>query len=324
MEIEEVDARTAPDDLLARLYALELACHDELEPGVPPRSAEEVVAFYRNQPETHTSCHWLAEGGGGAASLYVHGPTASFLRLLVHPERRRLGIGTALLESVLERSRELAVEVLHTHHSTPAGAAFVARHGFVDTQRIVGSILDLRNVDLPEPRLPDGFRLVTWFGRVPDEQLGAYVRARAAMDDAPDPEGMDYPTSTAETVRASEESLARREREMRLTVAIAQDGEVGAFTELRVSRGSTLGFTDDTGTVAAHRGKGLARAVKLESLRRLRDDHPEVGVVTTQNAEENAVMLGLNESIGFRRSSLVTTASIPLEAGRQRPGERPR
>ncbi len=99
---------------------------------------------------------------------------------------------------------------------------------------------------------------------------------------------------------------------MRLTVAIADGGEIGAFTELRVSRDSTLGFTDDTATVAAHRGRGLARAVKVESLRRLRDDHPEVEVVSTSNAEENAAMRRLNESVGFRPTVVETTAALKV------------
>jgi hypothetical protein len=102
----------------------------------------------------------------------------------------------------------------------------------------------------------------------------------------------------------------RRDREMRLTVAMDDHCRVGAFTELRVSRGSKLGFTDDTGTVAALRGLGLARAVKLESLRRLRADHPEVEVVSTSNAEENTVMRHLNESIGFRPTATVTGAVL--------------
>jgi RimJ/RimL family protein N-acetyltransferase len=132
------------------------------------------------------------------------------------------------------------------------------------------------------------------------------------MDDAPASDELDFPTSDAEKVRASEESLARREREMRLTVALGADGEIGAFTELRVSRGSTLGFTDDTATAAAHRGKGLARAAKLESLRRLRDDHPEVDVVSTSNAEENLAMRHINASIGFRPTVTETMTTLTL------------
>jgi hypothetical protein len=146
----------------------------------------------------------------------------------------------------------------------------------------------------------------------PDDHLTAYVEARAAMDDAPGPEGMEIPSGSGESVRASEESLMRRDREMRLTVAMDDHCRVGAFTELRVSRGSKLGFTDDTGTVAALRGLGLARAVKLESLRRLRADHPEVEVVSTANGEENTVMRHLNESIGFRPTAILTGAVLEL------------
>jgi GNAT superfamily N-acetyltransferase len=311
IDIEEVDARVAPDAVLARFHALELDCHDELQPGEPVRSLDDAIAFYRYQPTTHTSCHWLADGG--SASLYVHGPTAAFLHLVVAPAQRRRGIGSALLDRVVRRARELNVKALRGSYATASGAAFAACIGAVPEDRIVRSVLDLRAAQLEEPHIPEGFRLVTWLGRVPDEHLSAYVEARAAMDDAPAPEGMDLPSWTGTTVRASEESLRRRDREMRLTVAMDEQDGIAAFTELRVSRGSTLGFTDDTGTIATRRGLGLARAVKLESLRRLRSDHPEVEVVSTSNAEENTVMRHLNESIGFRATVTVTGAVLDLQ-----------
>jgi GNAT superfamily N-acetyltransferase len=305
--VEEIDARTAPDEVLRAFWEIELACHDETNPGEPPRSADEAIAFLRFQPTTHTSCHWL--GTGGFASLSVHGPTAAFVRLLVRPDCRRRGVGSALAAAVLARCRELDVRAVHGHHATPAGAAFARALGAVDGQRVVRSLLALPQAELPEPRLPAGWSLVTWLRRVPDEHLEALVRVRLAMDDAPAPDGMDYPSWTAERQRASEESLRRRDREMRVTVAL-RDDEIGAFTELRVSRGSTLGFTDDTGTAAPYRRQGLARAVKVESLRRLRDDHPEVEVVVTDNAEENTVMRHVNESVGFRPTLVEVTATL--------------
>jgi GNAT superfamily N-acetyltransferase len=310
MHVEEIDARTAPDEVLARFAEVEHDTWHEHAPGEPLRATEEVIAFYRHQPTSHTSAFWLADGG--AAGLFVHGPTAAFLDVEVLTRKRRRGIGSALLDCVLERCRELEVQAVHGHYATPAGAAFAARYGFADGQRVVRALLDLKAAELPAPSPPAGWTLVTWRRRVPDEHLEAFVTARAAMDDAPTSGDLEFPPWTAEHVRASEESLARRKREMRVTVAMHDSGEIGAFSELRVSRGSTLGFTDDTGTVAAHRGQGLARAVKLESLRRLREDHPELEVVTTSNAEENAAMRHVNERVGFRPSVVETTATLTL------------
>ena len=52
--------------------------------------------------------------------------------------------------------------------------------------------------------------------------------------------------------------------------------------------------------------------MKLESLRWMRDDHPEIEAVTTRNAEENAAMRGLNASIGFRPTVVETTAALAV------------
>jgi hypothetical protein len=97
---------------------------------------------------------------------------------------------------------------------------------------------------------------------------------------------------------------------MRLTVALREDGVIGSFTELRVSPGYEVAVTDDTGTVAEHRQIGLARGVKLESLRRLLEDRDAIELVVTTNAEENAVMRGLNESVGFRPTVVHTVATL--------------
>jgi GNAT superfamily N-acetyltransferase len=308
--VEEIDARTAPDAVLLRIHEIEQACRPEFAPDEPGRSANEAIAFFRHQPVTHETFNWL--GAGGFASLYIHGPKAAFVHLFVHPEQRRLGLGSALFDALRTRAAERGVEELHGHHATPAGAAFAARSGAVPGQREVRSLLRLREAELPEPSLPAGWALQTWLTRVPDEHLVAFVRARAAMDDAPGSDEIAYPTASAERVRASEDSLIERAREMRVSITMDESGEIGAFTELRLSSGSTVAFTDDTGTVAAHRGRGLARAVKLESLRRLRADHPEVELVTTMNAEENAAMRHINESVGFRAVAILTTATLTL------------
>lgn len=311
MRVEEVDAQTASDERLLAFHEIQVACLPELVPGEPAPPAEETIAAYRYPPSTQERHHWLA-GRAGFGSLHVHSPTTAYVHLLVKPAERRQGIGTALLDAARARAAERGFAAVFVSYATEGGASFAGHFGAVARQRDMRSLLDLSRADLPAPDPPHGWRLVTWLGRVPDEHVESYARARAAMDDAPTPEGVELPAESVEHVRAMEESLRRRERELRLTVALDPDGDVGAFSDLRVSKGSVLGFTDDTGTVAAHRRRGLATAVKLESLRRLRADHPEVVVVNTTNAETNTAMRRLNERLGFRVAAIFTTARLPL------------
>jgi GNAT superfamily N-acetyltransferase len=305
--IREIDARVCPEADLLELYAIEQSC---LVPGEPSMTEAERLAYLRHPPATEERHHWLADGG--FASLHIHSPRATFLNLGVRPELRRTGIGSALLDVVVARARDRGVHAISGGHATAAGAAFARQVGASDGQRLVFSQLHLPGAVLSEPTVPEGWRVVTWLERVPEGHLDAYVLARAAMDDAPADEGMEFPAASAESVRAMEQALAARDREMRVTVALADDGEIGAFTELRLTPGSSQAVTDDTGTVATHRRKGLARAVKLESLRRLRDDHAEVETVITTNAEENAAMRGLNAIIGFEPVVTTTLATLPV------------
>jgi hypothetical protein len=99
---------------------------------------------------------------------------------------------------------------------------------------------------------------------------------------------------------------------MRSTVALSR-GEVVAFTELRVSAApASQATTEDTCTLAPHRGRGLARAVKCESLRRLRLERPDVELVTTMNAESNVAMRTVNRDVGFVPVLTLTTTVLEL------------
>ena len=52
--------------------------------------------------------------------------------------------------------------------------------------------------------------------------------------------------------------------------------------------------------------------MKVESLRRLRADRPEVETVSTMNAERNAAMRHINTQIGFVPTSTLTTTVLEL------------
>jgi hypothetical protein len=208
--------------------------------------------------------------------------------------------------------REAGASSFFGHHWNDEGAAFASHVGAREDQRDVRATLDLRRAELPKPVVPTGWRLLTWIAAAPDELIESYARARDAMDDAPIPDGVAFPSETREDVRRTEATAAKRGRELRVTVALDERNEVAAFTDLRATPGAAGASTDDTAVVAWARGRGLGRAVKLESLRRLREDRPEVETVTTMNAELNAAMRHINTRIGFVPTSTLTTAVLLL------------
>jgi RimJ/RimL family protein N-acetyltransferase len=133
------------------------------------------------------------------------------------------------------------------------------------------------------------------------------------MNDAPSPVGGFSEVTSVEDIRAMEETAEKRGRIIRVTVAVDDDGAVAAFTDLRVNEGPTpVAFTDDTATIPSARGVGLSTAVKTEALRLLRNDRPDVEVVTTMNAEHNVAMRRVNTKLGFRPTATHTTSVVTL------------
>ena len=173
-------------------------------------------------------------------------------------------------------------------------------------------LLDLRTALLPAPVVPVGWRLLSWVGPAPDELVESFAAARDAMNDAPAPAGVEGWTTTVEEVRRIEQTAAARGREIRVTVALDDHDEIGAFTDLRATPGDPAAATDDTAVIASARGLGLARAVKVESLRRLRAERPEVETVSTMNAEHNGAMRHINTEIGFVPTTTLTTTVLTV------------
>jgi GNAT superfamily N-acetyltransferase len=309
--VEEIDARGAPDALLLAIHEIEAAC----SPERPHRSAELSLAYYRHWP-TGVQRRFVARLDDkieGAAVLMLPSPTFVMAALFVRPGSRRRGLGTALLEALKNAAREENATSFFADHFDGSGAAFARAVGAVDAQREVASEVRLREVEIPEPVVPPGWRLVSWRGATPDELIESYARARNAVDDAPTPGGMEMGVTDAAWVRAMEETAVARGREIRATVAVDERGEVGAFTDVRVSPPpSAIATTDDSATVAWARRQGLATALKRESLRLLQVERPDVEVVRTVNAEENIGMRAVNTGVGFVPTYIRTATIVTL------------
>ncbi|RKN39067.1 GNAT family N-acetyltransferase [Micromonospora endolithica] len=251
----------------------------------------------------------------------------------VHPEHRRRGAGRALFASAREVAGEHgrkrlfwnAVAALPGGPPRPeAGAAFSAATGAKPALAEVRRRLDTTGVDqaaldalLAEARSrADGYRVVGWHGRVPDEYVADVARLEGRiLTDAPmgdldmEPEKVDD-----ERIRGIEAALTARGRRVYHHGAVdPATGALVAWTMLDVGGSAPWHAWQATTIVDPdHRGHRLGLIVKIENLRYALAREPRLTAIDTWNAAVNDYMININERMGFRAVDAWTDWQLDL------------
>lgn len=224
----------------------------------------------------------------------------------------RRGLGSALLVEVIAAAEAAGCERLSGAYAAESGEGFAQAKRTRATERSIRSLLLLQEAKLEQRHVP-GFRLESWVGAAPDTVVASYGLARNAINDAPAVADGEWHAWDVAKVRDLEQVIAKRGRQIRVTVAVDASERVVAYTELRVSPPPVeTAVTEDTAVVAEGRGRGLASAIKCESLRRLRDERPDIRFVPTLNAETNLAMLAINRRLGFQPVATFTHCELTL------------
>ncbi|WP_175411228.1 GNAT family N-acetyltransferase [Streptomyces sp. TRM64462] len=220
----------------------------------------------------------------------------------VHPDHRGRGAGGLLLRAAEEHlAAHGATAVYAMAADRPEVRAFAERRGYRPARSAHFQRLDLVNAPLPElpDPLPDGVELRTAADFAADPRPLFLADAEVTADEPSDiaTELADFDDWLRHTWR---NPLADHE----LTSVVLVDGEVAAFTIAEVD-GRTRYVTGMTGTVRAHRSRGLAKLAKTDSLRRAR----AAGYTDafTNNDAGNGPMLAVNEWFGYERCATEVT-----------------
>jgi RimJ/RimL family protein N-acetyltransferase len=224
---------------------------------------------------------------------------------LVHPQWRRRGIGQALLARFLTYATDQGAEKLWTdcRESQAYSIRFLRAAGFTQYGIRFEQAVDLEQFNLErfpgafERIAAGGYRLITLAAlreHRADADRMLYEVFRESVLDVPLPGGarisMDY-----EQWHKGLDSPAVDPAYV--FIALHGDQAVGETALELLKDGPAI--TDSTGVLRAHRGRGLALALKLRSLQALK----ELGYkeARTHNDTENPAILHLNEKIGYRR-----------------------
>jgi GNAT superfamily N-acetyltransferase len=235
------------------------------------------------------------------------------LELAVAAPYRRTGVGSRLLDEVVERAkadgRRLVSGTMHADAATgeSAGTAFATARGFARKHVELHQVLELPRteeqlaaVERPVP----GYELVQWREQMPEEWVEQFAELLTGMsEDVPTGDRSVNPTRwTPELIREAEARRIAQGRFTYTTAAVhAASGRLVAYTQMGGSpenRGRRSQY--DTYVQPAHRGSRLGIAVKIPNLRSLQAELGQPIVLHTWNAPANTPMIAVNEHLGFR------------------------
>jgi mycothiol synthase len=328
VHIAPFDPPSAAEDELAAAYAVAIAVQVLDYPEQKQPTLQQFIEMI-SVPNSlmGPTRRWLArEDGvvvGHASAIYPEHENRhmTIVRVIVTPERRRRGVGTALLRAILPELGADGRTIVCGHgvKADASGEQWARTLGFVRTHGYIRQLLTIADVDpaLWERPVAEGFRLERWTGAVPEPLLAVYARARGAIADAPKGEStMAAKDWTPERVRAHEATMRAGKWDNRVIVALDEtDGTVAGITELSVRpEQPTRAFQGDTAVVAGYRGRGLGLAVKGAMLRWLTADRPAVEHVYTQTAHDNAHMARINHAVGFVTEAALSELEADLGA----------
>jgi GNAT superfamily N-acetyltransferase len=312
--------RFGPDDSdgVAAYAEIVSAARSVDSPWLPPMTPKRAEGRLRHGWDGEVEIPYLAVVDGTAAAVGTVATSEydnlqlAWLGLVVHPEHRRRGYGSATLEHLTRQSKALGRTMLGADGwEADSTRGFAARHGFEEKSRAIQRRQRLAEVDWSEiERLhaeaqaaASAYELVRREGRTPDEELEALAELTASINDAPtDDLEIEDEVFTADRVRAYEDAqLAKGDRLFRILARHRDTGELAGHTVVTVNGELPhMGDQHDTSVAAAHRGHRLGLLLKTDMNLWLREVQPQLTQISTFNAESNDHMIGVNEAIGYR------------------------
>jgi GNAT superfamily N-acetyltransferase len=323
LEIRRV--RPGDREVLDQVHGVFEAVRAAETPELAPVPERHYAASLAHPPtDTAYRCYAAVEDGFALGVLWILMPLRdndhyAEVALAVRPDRRRRGVGTALLDHLHDVARdegrsELIVHARAAVEGGPSrpdvGARFLERRGFTVAQTEIERSLRL---DAADPEVEEAlwaeaiaaaadYEPVSWIGRCPDEYLDGLGRIDSLIyAEVPLGDRTLRPrTVDAASIRAREASAQAGGHDMVRTLAIHKaTGEIAANTLIYAAERQAHVHQAITIVDPAHRGHRLGLLVKLANHRQLRERLGHMTTVWTSNADTNTDMITINDRLGF-------------------------
>ncbi len=228
------------------------------------------------------------------------------LRIRVHPNHRRLGVGTRLWGQLLESLRQhhaIAARTMVREDMADA-VRFATRRGFDEVMRAWESRLDVRSCDLVrfrehvERAMTSGMTITTLAAERARDPSGVerlYALHTLIGEDIPAPDQFTPPDFRLWVGYAVESPYALLDAHF---IAVAGGEYVGVSNLFKPQLGDWL-TQGTTGVRREYRGRGIATALKVRTVEYAKARG--IREIRTFNEIRNAGILVINERFGFVR-----------------------
>jgi GNAT superfamily N-acetyltransferase len=212
--------------------------------------------------------------------------------VLVHPEQRGRGIGSALWDLARAHLADIgATRVVAYSRGEDASRQFCEQRGLRLTSSIEVLALDPRSLQAP-PSPPQGVVVRPCAAYRDDLERLYRVDYEASQDE---PGELDFSAVTYEEWLAM--TFEHPDFDAELSVAVEVRDEPAGISLLVTDRASGRAASIGTSVLREHRGSGLATLMKRHSLAAA--GAAGIGRAVTQNDETNAPMLAINRTLGY-------------------------
>jgi GNAT superfamily N-acetyltransferase len=279
----------------AAVAALHLAVlPDQLE------TPERVWFWASRGLEREQWAQWVAEEdgeivGSAWAAFEWQSPRPGRARfwVAVPPERRGRGIGSALYDEVEDYLRGRGAWRARTNvDGDPAGERFLVKRGYERRNVVRVSALELAGVSLPEPRVPEGFRLE------PLRRVRHRVEELFAVCAAGEADLRDEAETTLTLEDWKLDDFGVPDLSDEGSFVVLDDARAVSLVFLCLDSKRKLAYNLMTATLPEARRRGLALAAKVASARWAAANGFQR--ILTENVQANAGMLAINRRLGYR------------------------
>lgn len=280
-------------------------------PDSPPLSAAEMRHGLESQPEQARAELMVAEIEGEVVGdvgwnrmIYVENRDTWWSYLFVDPAHQRRGVGSELFRVMLESVRQQgAAKVLCVvREDRPNAVDFVRHRGFEPTGRATRlSALDVASARLEACRNAarrveqQGIRIADMTELQHDDE--AFLHALHKLSDETE---RDVPTSeeyVGMPFDAWRRDMFETPGSSLETFWVALDGDRPIGLAVLTARSDSWADNHYTGVARSHRGRGVARALKLRTVEWAQSQG--IQTIITGNDIENGPMLAINVDLGY-------------------------